>query len=258
MIRRLLALLTALTLALAPGPAAAQLLLTGVGAPSAGGGGGGLTLTYRGAFASATNQSTPYTQVAADLGSASADRIVVVALQSLATTTANITSVTIGGVSATKAIDSPTAVPDTVILQFWYAAVPSGTTGDIVVTPTADVARMGMVWWTITGTTQTTYADRSGAAANGGTNTTSVNTGSFTVPTGGVSMAMGRFSTSTPSSPTLTLVGGGAVNARHSASVAGESQYMIAADSSVVGSIQWNVASGTTINTSAAALAWGP
>lgn len=261
MTRHLASLLAALALALAPALASAQLLLTGVGSPPAGGG-GGLTLTYQGSFVSPTNQSTPYTQAAAALGTATSDRIVVVGITSAATSTGTISTVTVGGVTATQAVNSPSAVVNALHTQFWYASVPTGSTGDIVVTPTAEMLRMGFVWWTITGTTQTAYAARSGANADGGFSGTSTNSpaaGTMTVPAGGVSMALCRLGTGSPTTPALSLlVGSGAVNTRFGASISGESQYMLAVDSNATGGVQWTCTQGASSNISSAALAWGP
>jgi hypothetical protein len=82
---------------------------------------------------STTDLST-YTFSTEDIGPAHASRLVVVAVKANrnAVGANSVSSMTIGGVAATKAVDEGGA--DRFIVEIWYASVPTGTTGDVVVT----------------------------------------------------------------------------------------------------------------------------
>ena len=110
----------------------------------------GKVLTYKGTSYDATNITNPttYTFSTLDFGTASADRVVhaVVAIR-LASSGIAIT-VTIGGVAATQNVNLESSK--------WYggvysAVVPSGTTGDIVVTCAANATACAVTWYASTG-----------------------------------------------------------------------------------------------------------
>lgn len=94
------------------------------------------------------DEETPFTETAAAIGSAAADRLVFVVMSGFKSTDAAFVSVTIGGVSATQAVAVRRSIfSATGFAEIWWAAVPTGTTGNIVVTGsgggesvTADVA----------------------------------------------------------------------------------------------------------------------
>jgi len=77
--------------------------------------------------------ATSYTVTNANLGTPSSNRIIIIGVATLNNN--NPTAVTIGGVSATKAIDTNVSG---VVSSIWYASVPNGSTGDIVVTKPSD------------------------------------------------------------------------------------------------------------------------
>jgi hypothetical protein len=110
--------------------------------------------TWRGSYSSDSDAAS-YTNSGAALGTADADRYVIVAIP-LFTGVSNLTisSVTIGGVSATK-INGETFYSATStnrsLVDFWKANVPTGTTGDIVITPSTTAPRMSASWWTCIG-----------------------------------------------------------------------------------------------------------
>lgn len=256
----IVAALAAFVLGLLPSAAQAQLTLTGAGR---GGGGGaacvGLCLTYRGHYESATD-ATSYTSTASALGTASSDRVVIVALASgTSGANANFSAVTVGGVSATRIVNT-TGGGSTRLLEMWFALVPSGSTGDIVVTASSTVQRLALDWWTITGTTQTTYAARNAANVEVNTNGGSISSTALTVPTGGVGIVAVRVNnTALPTTPVLTQ-SSGTPTTRNSGMVAGETQYHFVADANVAGSQSWTYSQAAPIdrNVQIAAISWGP
>jgi hypothetical protein len=126
---------------------------------------------------STTNRWIPiayYTFSSQNLGAAAADRIIVCfAIDGVGSTA---TAVTIGGVSATIVQTATTVRKNTL----WYATVPTGTTGDVVVTGAAET-EMGIALWRLTGTTSGPY-DSGQSDANPGT-------ADIMVPAGGVALA---------------------------------------------------------------------
>jgi hypothetical protein len=114
----------------------------------------GIDLSYR-TNLSSTSDLTTYTFSSVSLGAAAADRIIAVGVTGTAAAGANrtVSSVTIGGVSATKraaageAANSPASI--------WAAVVPTGTTGDIAVTWDNAMVRCAGEVWRMTGAVET-------------------------------------------------------------------------------------------------------
>ena len=215
--------------------AAAQLMLTGAGGPPASGAacisGPTLCANYQGHFESITDvaSGSNYTQTSAALGPATSDRIIILVLQSGSAGASSVGTPTIGGTAMTQIIGSST---NTIFEEFWYLNVPSGTTANIVV-PVASgtLSRMAFDWWSITGTTQTTWAARS-AATSPVTSQTTLTSPAITVPSGGIAIAMAR-------SSIVPATWG--------------------CNSGVSGSGQtWTITVGSANNLSVAAIAWGP
>lgn len=128
-------------------------------APAAG---GHVTATYQGE-AGSTTDGTSYTFPAQPLGTTGPDRRIVVAVASrLITVGATVSAVTIGGVSATR--DAGTWA-SAAFAEIWSAVVPSGATGDVVVTMSGTVSYCGLGVWTLTGGSPT------GQTASAPTNT---------------------------------------------------------------------------------------
>lgn len=74
----------------------------------------------------------------ADLGEESDNRIIIVGVATL--NSRNPTAMTIAGISATEAVKTDVTG---VVSSMWYAAVPTGTSGDIVITKPSDDTAVG-------------------------------------------------------------------------------------------------------------------
>jgi len=145
------------------------------------------TLTYE-AFATEASGNTTITYSSVTFGTANSNRVIaiVTAVRSAAGSTNPITSVTIGGVSATVVTGTPfyggSGSPYN--SEVWYASVPTGTSGNIVVAWTNATTRTGICVYNIVTTTPTP----SSGVANGGLSMTNV-TQAITVPSNGVALA---------------------------------------------------------------------
>lgn len=96
-----------------------------------------------------TTDATTYTFAGKSIGTASADRVVAVFIHGRGGTARTVSTVTIAGVSAT--IVTATNVSSQQPAAWAYALVPSGTTGDVVVTFSGSLSRAGIELYTITG-----------------------------------------------------------------------------------------------------------
>ncbi len=112
----------------------------------------GISITFQN-FSFDNVDRSSYTITAADLGSAAANRYIIASVHS-SNSVPDPSALTIGGVSATKAIGS-TNVHNSSI---WIANVPTGATGDIVVT-TGVTNRFCCGWYRATGLTSITPTD---------------------------------------------------------------------------------------------------
>lgn len=130
-----------------------------------------------------TSDLTTYTFSSQNLGTAASDRYIIVAASCRkADPAATLSSATIGGVSATI-IHQSTRGGNTVAL--FAAAVPTGTTGDIVVTWSTGVLRCGIGAYRVTGSDATTYHDRDvGTEVNNPIATIDVPAGGFAIAAG--------------------------------------------------------------------------
>lgn len=88
--------------------------------------------------ANSTTDASSYTFSSVSLGTADADRHILVATGARASSARTITGVTIAGISATELRDSSA---DQTNGSLWIAAVPSGTTGNIVLTYSGTMVR---------------------------------------------------------------------------------------------------------------------
>lgn len=109
-----------------------------------------LVVNAQTAVASITAGGSPYTFSAHPIGTAAADRDVIVAVELAWSTSRTINAVSIGGVAAT-AVTFSHVTSNNVRLQFWKARVPTGTTGDIVVTTSGAVNGVQVYVWACTG-----------------------------------------------------------------------------------------------------------
>src|SRR3990167_2651308 len=113
-----------------------------------------------------TTEATIYTFSSQSLGTAAADRYIVVAIAARGLgTTRTISSVTVGGVSATINVQTPNITSNTSLTGIVIAAVPTGTTGDIVITFDAQMLRCGIGLYRVTNLVSATPTDTDGSTA---------------------------------------------------------------------------------------------
>lgn len=123
--------------------------------------------------------STTFTFTSVSIGTASSTRYVVVAMIAQGAS-ASPTSVTVGGISATSAA---AAVTSSNRAELWIAAVPTGTTANIVVTFAASTTRCAVGSFSVYDITSTTPVNT--ATSSGSTSMTlSVNTNANSVVIG--------------------------------------------------------------------------
>ena len=156
-----------------------------------------ITITYIGNTSDGTNQTT-YTFTGVSIGTASSDRVVIVAPFGRANTTSSmsISSITVGGNTPTTNVAQTSGGGSTSSAQGIYSInVPSGTTATIAVTFSTGALRANIAVWTMTGTNGLTTAS---ATANSITGSPTVST-TINVPANGgaVASASGGGSTTT-------------------------------------------------------------
>jgi len=150
--------------------------------PSAGGGSPPASVTFT-ANASSNTTSLGYNFTSQNFGAESADRYILVGVAGQGASAAAVSSVTIGGVSATQLFSASSS---TATVAFWIAAVPSGTSGTIFIQWAAQRSRCAAVVWALTGLQSATAID-TGSAANSGSGALS---DTIDVSAGGVAVAM--------------------------------------------------------------------
>ena len=105
--------------------------------------------------ASGTNSGdlSTYTYSSVALGTASSTRAIYVFAtgQGPASSNFDVNSMTVGGVSATRVADVTNSAEAQYVSELWRADVPSGTTGDIVVTWNSAMSQCGIIAWAVTG-----------------------------------------------------------------------------------------------------------
>lgn len=116
---------------------------------AAGGGGGPITATYQTQTSSGTDASS-YSFTSQPIGTAAAGRRVVVSIGYASASAVTLSSVTIGGVSAS--IDGDTdAITGNRRAYIVSAVVPTGTTATVAVTLSGTAARVGIGVWSLSG-----------------------------------------------------------------------------------------------------------
>lgn len=113
------------------------------------------------------NNTGTKTDTATTLGAAQADRLIFVTVSGInATTSDGIDSMTIGGVSATMAVEviRTNLDGDFVFSSVWWALVPTGTTGNTVLTFTGDQIFGGCGVYRVVGANTTTPINSSNTA----------------------------------------------------------------------------------------------
>ncbi len=150
--------------------------LIGFGAVSA----GVVSVSYVNTYTDTTDQTT-YTFSGASIGTASGDRIVIVTIGSRANLARSISSVTIAGVTATAIATANDTSGGADIAAMYAAAVPTGTTGNIVVTFSAAMLRCAIGVFAMTGASGVTPH----ATMTDNTISTGVFTGTIDCPANG-------------------------------------------------------------------------
>lgn len=144
---------------------------------------------------------TTYTFTAAAIGAAAADRIVAVSVSALAAAGAQISvsSMTIGGVTATFRAGAASSTTNTT--ELWTAIVPTGTTANVVVTWSRGVLRCGAGVFRIVGAkSETPYATATNVALG------TVSTTITVPPNGSIVMGVGMSDNAAPRTSTATGV----------------------------------------------------
>jgi hypothetical protein len=126
-----------------------------------------------------SGSATTYTFSGKTLGAAASDRIIVVGTFST-NAVKTVSAVTIGGVSAAQVVAATNSGGEQCAL--WQAAVPTGTTGDIVVTWSGAEVGCGIGVWRIVGAT-------SAAHASSGVSGASPLSSTLDIPANGVAIA---------------------------------------------------------------------
>ena len=141
-----------------------------------------VTLTFTTSAIDATDGTT-FTFAGKSLSTAAASRkIVVTIFGASATTTLTISTVTVAGVSATL-VKAHQDVGGEEYVQIWQAAVPTGTTGDVVVTWSGSVVCCGIGIFAM-------YDAASAASATAGANNTPNPSVSLSIPANGAAIGV--------------------------------------------------------------------
>lgn len=122
-----------------------------------------------------TSDASSYSFTGLDFGTADSTRLIVVGVT--AALVGNITAVDIGGVSATAVSGSFTS-------NLWYASVPSGATGDIVVTCGGSASNCTISWYVCYTSTPTPASEGANDISSGSGTSTPI-----TIPTGGFAIS---------------------------------------------------------------------
>lgn len=134
-----------------------------------------VTATYQSAATSETDASS-YSFTSQAIGTASADRVVVVAVFFNSGSSITCSAVTVGGNSATSIVSAVNAPAASTGAHLWAVNVTSGTTATIDVTLTGTSVRASIIVWTITGTGGSTTAHNTATSTSGDPTSTTVNT----------------------------------------------------------------------------------
>ena len=132
------------------------------------------------ASASSNSDASSYTFSAQAIGAAASDRYVLVGIAARNSSDVALNSVSIGGVSATSVV-SATASGSRA--AFYIANVPTGTTGDVVVTFASTMLRCAIGVWRVDGLTSTTPTDST-------TNTTDPFAANINISAGGAAFGL--------------------------------------------------------------------
>lgn len=130
--------------------------------------------------------ATTFTYTSKAIGAIDGNRRVIVATGSTVNASRTVSSVTVGGISATQAVTAESSGSGVYArTSIWIATVPSGTTANIVVTYSASVNRSAISVWAA-------YGLQSSTATSTGSSSSSSDpmTASLTINTGGIGVGM--------------------------------------------------------------------
>lgn len=152
------------------------------------------------ANASDTSSQTTYNFGTLSFGSADTTRIMAIAVGSRnAAGTQQVSSASIGGVSATFSVRQLGAT-NASVSEIWYAAVPTGTTGNVSVTFAGANSRAAVQVYAI-------IAPSSAAPTATGASTANAPTTTFTIPAGGAAIGTSYWVSGAPNSVTCSPAG---------------------------------------------------
>lgn len=130
--------------------------------------------------------ATAYTFTAVTTGAAASDRKIVVSAFSTNAAHA-VSTITVAGVSATLVIAQTNALGDQI--ELWQADVPTGTSGDIVVTWAGAEVGMGIGVWRVVNAASAAYDTGGSAGVNPGTDTLDIPANGVGIGAAGVAAA---------------------------------------------------------------------
>lgn len=167
-----------------PDPAKALLQSNQLIGFGAGGGAAAATVTFTDSSVDATD-ATAYTFSTQSIGTAAADRKIVVAADTAggAASADGVSGITVGGEALTQVAATIAPLGDETQVELWQGTITTGTTADIIVTWNGAHGRCGIGVWAVTG---------AGAAASDtveDNSSTTAETGTIDVPAGGVLIA---------------------------------------------------------------------
>lgn len=196
-------------------------------------------------FAATLSQTAPsgvnLTFSGVSIGTAAADRLIFVVTQTDGGSTDVISSCTIGGVTAAQ-VTGAAATTSARRTQIWWAAVPTGTTGAIVLQLSANTATntIGAAVFSVTGADTTTPVPVSNGSASDTKTSGATYTGTLDVPANG-GLLVGVFSIGTRGTQTFTWTNAtedqdtGSQTAAHFTTATLQSAYLVTA--TVAGSV---------------------
>lgn len=115
------------------------------------------------------------------LGAAAPDRKIILAISHYITISAAPSSVTIGGISATKLVDN-TSTASLGVSSIWIAAVPTGTSATVIINSTGDTTDyIGMGVYRVTGLRSMTPVDTFSSSTRNTSDTPTILQGGFVV-----------------------------------------------------------------------------
>lgn len=211
--------------------------------------GGAFSLTATANTSDNTSQTT-YTFNAVNFGAADASRVIGVILSARTSVAGTVvSSMTIGGVSATKQISVNNTADDQ---EIWSAAVPSGTSGAVVVILSATGLRAGISVYSILGSSGGITASATGSSV------ATPPTATLTVPVGGATI--GGLVSATGGSITITGSPAAFNNVDQNVTPNGGTVFAaLHSDTSLSGSTVFTITPGAgTSNMTAVFASWGP